>query len=1013
MITQYTSPLIPASVVDGKFPEADEDRLAGLSAKWVDVEAEMTSEAKTLAVQHHGMSDNWSGSGAQAAYDQIDAVTRFASSVSTAAATIGSGCQTAASFVTNAKSGINVVLIHLDNLTKKQILIGLTSPLLVPGCLETIFALRVRARAIISQYSDSLVTSMSGIPFTVDIQPKPHNSSTSTTTELTKPIVGGSSAKGGGSSPSVGRTASTTPMNGGASSPTQGSATVAAAVFTGGLADFAATNVVIAIAKAPLPTDASSGTNTASTTTKDATTSGPGTKAATGRSTGSTTGSPVNVPADPTSNLMSDKDAISVDMGVNPAQSSTTDTTSVPSTAGGGTGSAPLPSSDVSSKLQKSILNQIQGTGSTHDIAKALDHTAPWSSQGGTPAPPTQASPASVSPSVAQVDAPRVTGGGTSTDGSAQQAWNTGNAAHVGGGSAVTANPSASNPAPVGTGAAGSDSSTATLPGTSSAPVPPVMPVTSTTTVFGGSPAGGVSGPSIQIAPGTMASTPTTGFSGASVPSGASPFPTPAANAAPVGTMGAPAAAMPTTATPSSSALPPTVAPASTQVAPSAAQPTTPHEQAGPPASAAQPLRIDVSRGGTPVASGGNDGAVITVGAAIAALGLVGASAQHFTGLWNDLGSTALLRPAGTLLPTQFGREDELLAAMPLGMDSVYQKVLLPGEADQLFAGQVDTLRGLVYPYQAVREFRTPSDLYDALGLGFVVSGIAGSDTLAFNRDAESIEVLRCAGLRQDDLVTPIDTDVRLPAGTLPPPLVRHHRRPWTGTGEAPGSTSENVIEEHEILGYASVGLPHLAEIWRLHADGREEYVSTYNARNGQWVGDTSPTHQQIGRRIDNGAYAGLSDGTVFRTIVLTDRHSVLIGYGVSAPEHFEQAHDGSYRTTVNNSDIISVTGVATIGSWQALPIQLLHRQGSMLLIDYAGDDPVAAAAAGFPQINQGQWQPRWVDHTEVSDIQELERHYVLPRPAEPWENAPMARDTDGPRTGLLAEEVSLGAAIS
>jgi hypothetical protein len=84
-----------------------------------------------------------------------------------------------------------------------------------------------------------------------------------------------------------------------------------------------------------------------------------------------------------------------------------------------------------------------------------------------------------------------------------------------------------------------------------------------------------------------------------------------------------------------------------------------------------------------------------------------------------------------------------------------------------------------------------------------------------------------------------------------------------------------------------------------------------------------------------------------------------------------------------------------------------------MLLIDYAGDDPVAAAAAGFPQINQGQWQPRWVDHTEVSDIQELERHYVLPRPAEPWENAPMARDTDGPRTGLLAEEMSLGAAIS
>src|SRR5665647_296051 len=53
-------------------------------------------------------------------------------------------------------------------------------------------------------------------------------------------------------------------------------------------------------------------------------------------------------------------------------------------------------------------------------------------------------------------------------------------------------------------------------------------------------------------------------------------------------------------------------------------------------------------------------------------------------------------------------RADELLAAMPLGMETVYQKVLLPGEIDQLFAGQVETIRGLVYPYEAVRGLHTP-----------------------------------------------------------------------------------------------------------------------------------------------------------------------------------------------------------------------------------------------------------------------------------------------------------------
>ena len=98
----------------------------------------------------------------------------------------------------------------------------------------------------------------------------------------------------------------------------------------------------------------------------------------------------------------------------------------------------------------------------------------------------------------------------------------------------------------------------------------------------------------------------------------------------------------------------------------------------------------------------------------------------------------------------------------------------------------------------------------------------------------------------------------------------------------------------------------------------------------------------------------------MFRSMVLTERHSVLIAYGVSAPDHFEKVHDGSYRLVVENSDIV--------------------RQSDLLLVDYAGDDPVAAAAAGFPQTNQGQWQPRWVEHTEVTDVQELERPYPLPR---------------------------------
>jgi len=1012
MIAQYTSPLIPASVVDGTFPQAGEDKLAGLGAQWLTVDAAMTSEAGSLAAQSRTVFANWTGSGADAAYGQIVAVTRFASSVSTAAATLGKGCQAAASYVANTKTGINVVLIQLDNLTKEQILVGLVNPLMIATCMQTILELRARARAIIRAYSEALTAAMAGIPFTVTIQPRPSGDigSTAAATASSGDVVVSTSTSATGTR----STAGTAPAAGTGSATTTSTASTTDG-WTGGLAAFKVANVAGFIAKVPQSTDASSSPDAGAKATEAGATP-TGTSGTTGQQTGSSFGStpggtaPATVPTDG-SGLMTDKGALYSDMGQTPPPTSTPD----PTSATAGTGTPPGGNAAVQPKLYQSITNNIIGTGSAHDVAASLHHASPWTTPGATPGggtspsavQPTQSTSAAVTASTGQIGGPQGSSGTTSTGG-AQQNWSSASGHTVGGGNPTASAPaSTSNPTPVGMVAAGSDGpgASATIQNAAPGPVAPVMPVTNTTTVFGGSP-GGVTGPNIQIAPGTMMSSPTTGLAGA--PTGNSLFPA-STNVPPVGNLSAPAAPVP------SSAVPPTSMPASTPAAAPAAQPIAPHEQAGPPASAAQPLGIDASRGTATAAPGvtAPDAGVVTVASAIAALGLVGAAAQHFTGLWHDLGSTTLLRPAGTLLPTQFGRDDELLAAMPVGMETVYQKVLLAGEVDQLFAGQVETLRGLVYPYQAVRELRSPSDLYDALGLGFAVSGIAGSDTLAFNRDAESVEVLRCAGLRQDDLVTPIDTDVQLPAGTVPPPLVRHHRRPWTGTGEAPGSTSDNVIEEHEVLGYASVGIPHLAEIWRLHADGSEEYVSTYNARTGQWVGDTSPRQAQVGRKIDNGAYAGLSDGTVFGTVVLTDRESVLIAYGVSAPEHFEQVHDGSYRTSVNNSDIISVTGVATMGAWRSLPIQLLSRQGDMLLVDYAGDDPAAAAAAGFLQTNQGQWQPCSVEHTEVTDIQELERAYALPRPAEAWHVAPQAPESgsDAPHDDPLTEEVALGAA--
>ena len=992
MITVYTSVLIPDSVVNGNFPKGDEDRLKALGAHWTSVGTKIDAQSDTATTLSRTVFDNWSGSGADTASSQITAVTRFASATASATGVMSAGCAKAASLVTNTKIGINAVLLQLDNMTKQQIAIGLAAPLMIPVCIRNIVNLRAQAKAIIEAYNAALTTAMGGISFVTHIDARPSRPSVTTSAGAGSLFEGPTpgNTTGGGTSTDVPKTApaSTTPVSVTPEPPV--------GAWQGGLTDFKDIGGFDAIFGAPAgsPTvgvgshlDTGGGTTTPEPSPS-------GTKADPAAGNAPSAGTPSGSTG--TSSSVSDwyatqaKQATTIFADALPPGTPTPTTPTTPTASPGpspadipGGGKPPVIHVDPS-KLA-AVVNGDAGATSVSLTPPTTPHHHGGggdavSHGGGTPA---TATPAAAAPTETRsqplsvpasggghVDAPSGSGGGYS---GSPATGTTG-----GGGAAQVVSQPVNQP--IGTGAAGTAvAPPAPLPITNAQPIM-APPASSTAFIGGGGSPGGIT--NIQIGPG--GSVPVSNLGG-----GLGSIGGPATTGALGGGVGGIGAGPVSTGAPalSNPVVPaaPTAPGGAVAPAPSASGQTT-GPQAGPPVSASQPLRVPTVQVGAgamaPAGTEGTDAAVVSVAGAIAALGLVGAAAQHFAGLWQDLRASSVLRPAGAILPTQFGRDDELVAALPAGLDTVYQKVLLPGEVDQLFAGQIETLRGLVHPFHAVRELRTPAQLYDALGLGFAITGMAGSDTLAFNRDAESVEVLRCAGLRPDDLVTPVDADVTLPPGTVPVPLVRHHKRPWSGTGEAPGSTSDAVIDEHEVLGYASVAIPHLAEIWRLHADGREEYVSTYNQRNGQWLGDTTPSHQPIGRRIDNGAYAALEDGTVHRTVLLTDRHSVLIAYGVSAPEHFEPAHDGSYRITVENTSLVSLMGVTTIGAWKGGPVQLLHRQGSMLLVDYAGDDVAAAAAAGFVQVNQGQWQPQWVEHTEVTDVQELERPYALPKAA-------------------------------
>lgn len=335
------------------------------------------------------------------------------------------------------------------------------------------------------------------------------------------------------------------------------------------------------------------------------------------------------------------------------------------------------------------------------------------------------------------------------------------------------------------------------------------------------------------------------------------------------------------------------------------------------------------------------------------------------------------LSATGVPLLSQFGPEDEPYAAMPLGMGIAYQHVLLPGETQAIMAGQVQTVRGLVYRLDEVAHLATPVDLIAALGLGFAIHS-ANGEMLAYPSEPETLDVLRFTGVRDEDLVTPIEPGATLKSMTAPA-MIRDHARPWQGSGQAPGSTSAQPIEEFEILGTRSFAIPHLAEIWRLSADGSQQLVTTYSARTGKWSGAAGEHFRSEGVRVSNGLYARLTDGRTFECVAASDEETVLVTRrpvetGAALP--FVAHADGSLRCVVRNELVAHLNHVTSLAQWHGTTVHVLQRTERFALIDFAGSTRAEAVACGFVQLGQGQWQPVWVEASQLSEI--AETHQVI-----------------------------------
>ncbi|WKU02124.1 SseB family protein [Micromonospora soli] len=176
-------------------------------------------------------------------------------------------------------------------------------------------------------------------------------------------------------------------------------------------------------------------------------------------------------------------------------------------------------------------------------------------------------------------------------------------------------------------------------------------------------------------------------------------------------------------------------------------------------------------------------------------------------------------RPAAEAEPAAAGRPapPPVDRTRPVTM----QKVIAPSQLAYYLERGYDRVSGFVHRANELAHLRTPTELYDALGLGHPGS--------PFSRDAEEIYVLRWPVYRP--------SLYRIPYGGQNEAAMRAmegwviERPPFRGNGFAPGETSD-VVAEFKV---DSARLPHGAELCRIGADGTERVVAVLDTDALLW----------------------------------------------------------------------------------------------------------------------------------------------------------------------------------
>lgn len=980
MITIQVPPLVPSWVYEGTFPEADEDRIANLAQAWDTQGKDCVRDADAFVASFNRLPGTWTGRDADAAGSRARNIVSLLQSTGTACSTLASACTSAQGLITVMKLTVNLVLARLAIVTQELILAGAASPATVMPAMVQIRANQLVARSILTSYKESVTANLSGLVFGSSISPQ-------------LPGMGGSGGAahaigGRGSEESKGRDGLFPPQEGvdfadltGASDHDSAQAGFGPKSPEADLADQLGGGAGAGIGEGAVGAPSSEaldaaigspaelpGVTSSMSESEDSPYDDLGVQGRTTDMSKDVMGGPLDLPVHGINDMTMSGPASSTPTGTMASSSSTlaapnplTSTSTVGSAAATSPGVAfmsPTASSSTTSPTKSTASKPTTLTSSKSASISA----APTTGSGGGSGTYTTTGSTSAAPAASGGGSSGSAGGHITVGGTSTPSGTGATQIHAGTGSAsATPTPTDVFSRLTGASSGASVSGSGSAGGAGAGGVSSGTPATGFVTPMGSgsaAPMGAAAPPGINLTSGQ--------YLGANAPMGPG-------GGAPIGTGGPPVQGTGATVPPAqgTGVGTPTAQGGSATVTPLVRQNTG--GQGGTPATGTG------HTGDSSSASGKGD-VVSRLGGPVLGAGIAAMSLTPLLGALHDL--RLPIHPNRTLMqPTQFGLQDVPLAPLPADMDVVFQKVLAPGEAEAMMAGTMRTVRGMVYPRDQITHLLTPADLFDALGLGYTVTNQQGKQARAFDRYAGSVEVLRCNGVRQRDLIVPLDQGVSRPGSPFAT-MVRDHARPWLGSGEAPGSSAAHPIEEFEVLGLRSVAIPHLAEIWRMDDDGTEHHVSTYNARSGLWSGTTGEGAAVPGRKVDNGLYAVMDDGNGYETVTLTETHSVLVAYGVAAPEEFIVSPDGSHRLVVSNYDIADMVGVASVARWRNAEMQVLNRYGQNVLVDYADGSRAQAQALGFGQIAQGHWAPQWVPFADLTDVREVEHAYPVPRPA-------------------------------